>query len=154
LSAAKVTAADAANLLLAIMGAPISGAPIKEAANTCKLYGGLLSIVSAHRKYFYGFKRFANLPAEHSLREALVALIDDAYNVASGYVIIWVDGPTPGGEIYIGRDGSVREKCANLNYHSLKRRSGVAGATQKDLGQRRFVTFDTMKQLAAIARSG
>jgi len=41
LSAARVTTADAANLLIAIMGSPVSGAAIKDAARTCKVYGAL-----------------------------------------------------------------------------------------------------------------
>jgi hypothetical protein len=152
LSAAKVTAADAANLLLAIVGSPISGAAIKEAAKTCKSYGGLRSVLTGLRQKgrLHAFKRLANLPAEHSLREALVALIEDADAVASGVVVIQLDSPTPGGEIHIGRS----EKFAILGYGSSnKRRAGVAGETQKDLLQSRFVTFDTVKRLAAIVRS-
>ena len=37
--AAKVTAQDAAYLLIAILGSPIAGASVKEAANTCRRYG-------------------------------------------------------------------------------------------------------------------
>jgi hypothetical protein len=36
-SAARVTPRDVANLLLAIMGSPMSGAAIKEAARTCRI---------------------------------------------------------------------------------------------------------------------
>ena len=39
--AAKVTAQDAAYLLIAILGSPIAGASVKEAANTCRRYGSL-----------------------------------------------------------------------------------------------------------------
>lgn len=41
-SAAKVSAKDAVNLLIAIL-APVAGASIKEAARACKLYGALPS---------------------------------------------------------------------------------------------------------------
>src|SRR5258705_2750991 len=40
-SAAKVTAGDAANLLIAIMGSPVIGASIKPAIEGCKIYGCL-----------------------------------------------------------------------------------------------------------------
>jgi hypothetical protein len=152
LSAAKVTPVDAANLLLAIMGSPISGAAIKEAAKTCKSYGGLRSVLRGLRQKgrLHAFKRVANLPAGHSLREALVALIEDADAVANAVVVIQLDSPSPGGQINIGRG----EKFAILGYGSLnKRRDEVAGVTQKDLLQSRFVTIDTVKRLAAIVRS-
>jgi hypothetical protein len=156
LSAAKVTAADAANLLIAIMASPISGAAIKDAAKTCKSYGGLRSVVTGLRQKgrFHAFNRLANLPAKHSLREALVALIDDAFAIASAIVIIQVDSsPTPGGEIHVARAES--ENFGILGYGSLnKRRPGAAGAMQADLIQSRFVTFDTVKRLAAIVGAG
>ena len=38
-SAAKVTAKDAANLLIALMASPVQGGPMRDAADTCRIYG-------------------------------------------------------------------------------------------------------------------
>ena len=80
-SAAKVTAVDAANLLLAVVASPLSGAPVREAARTCKTYGSLIELESASwRENFprFGLQSMAALPPRHSLRDALAALIEGA----------------------------------------------------------------------------
>jgi hypothetical protein len=167
LSAAKVTAADAANLLIAIMGSPISGAAIKEAARTCILYGTLpwIGTVGLRKKLrLLGFARLSTLPAEHSLHDALVVLIEDAvpdvsghYSLAYRNVRIQLNSPTPWAGIYIDRGLATEpQERAMIVYHShLRTRSPkMAAAIQKDLRQTRRVTFDTVKQLAAIVRSG
>jgi hypothetical protein len=106
------------------------------------------------KERFHPFNRLTNLSAEHCLREALAALIEDAYAIADAAVVIKVDScPTPGGEIHVPLSES--EKMAVLRYGSLnKSRLGAARASQIDLIQSRFVSFDTVKRLAAIMRSG
>ena len=80
LSAAKITAADGANLLIAIMGSPISGAAIKDAAQTCRLYGALpnLKTIGLRQELRHQLKELWELPQQHSLQSALVALIEGA----------------------------------------------------------------------------
>jgi hypothetical protein len=77
--AAKVTAGDAANLLIAILGSPVAGASVKEAANTCRVYGGM-PLVSRFSTSFakLGLPILDELPDKHTLRDALSALIDSA----------------------------------------------------------------------------
>src|SRR3954447_3476229 len=79
-SAAKVTARDAANLLIAIMGSPVAGASIKPATEVCKTYGRLhlrLGGTSENMKTLkkLGFPTLSKLPISHCFREGLAALI-------------------------------------------------------------------------------
>jgi hypothetical protein len=80
-SAARVTSRDVANLLLAIMGSPISGAAIKEAPRTCRVYGSLPNLEHAAKRenlVAYGLSSLARLPEKHTLHQALVSLIEGA----------------------------------------------------------------------------
>src|SRR5882724_1322388 len=73
-SAARVTAEDAANLLIAIAAAPISGPAVKDAVQTCRIYGSLPAMSTrAMRKAFgdNGLPCLAKLPVKHSLHTAL-----------------------------------------------------------------------------------
>jgi hypothetical protein len=78
--AAKVSAEDAANLLIAILGSPIAGASVKEAANTCRTYGSLpaLGNVGTHKFAKCGLKVLDDLPKKHTLRDGISALIASA----------------------------------------------------------------------------
>src|SRR6516165_1680764 len=69
--AAKVTAGDAANLLIAIMGSPIAGASVKEAANTCRKYGSLTVTKVSGTSDFgsLGLPTLDQLPNKHTLHE-------------------------------------------------------------------------------------
>src|ERR1700680_4344941 len=80
-SAAKVTSRDAANLLIAIGGAPISGATVKETRTTCDLYRTLRTFESGTSPS--NFSRFKSqlptlgrLPREHSFGDAIAELVD------------------------------------------------------------------------------
>jgi hypothetical protein len=77
-SAANVSSHDAANLLISICGAPISGASVKESYRTCRRYGSLRS--RGRSKSFSRLKRsfpiLARLPEEHLFADAVAALID------------------------------------------------------------------------------
>ena len=89
LSAARVTAADAANLLIAILASPISGAAIKDAAEYCRRYGALpLERATAGNPFeparadqvlrAAGVRGLVDLPMKHSFHDALSALIEGA----------------------------------------------------------------------------
>jgi hypothetical protein len=165
LSAARVTATDAVNLLIAIMGSPISGGAIKDAARTCKLYAALPNLEdAAKRETFksYGLNRLAGLPAKHNLRTALVALIEGAIN---GELMIWsapddamsgadkslddllrvrLDGPSPWAQIIAHvppHRGIDPKSWGRLVYTRIPE-------NRKDLRQSREVTFRTIRMLA------
>jgi len=164
LSAAKVTAADAANLLIAIMGSPISGAPIKEAAQTCKLYAALRYQIGPRGRPKIPshelFKRLADLPTTHSFHKALVALIAGATEVDSistderGLLDVQLTAPFFRARIIVHDPRAVFDstKWARLTYlgrgYGLERRDF-------DLRQSREVTLRTIWELAAtLRRSG
>lgn len=149
-SAARVTARDAAYLLIAICGAPISGASVKETVTTCKRY-------SALRAYGLGnFSRLksqlptlATLPDGHSFRDAIAALIEslaagefDFEGRRSGTVHVGFDGPNPMGSIHVG----VR-KSARLWYRESE--EWIWG-TNKDLRQHRGFSIETLSEIARL----
>jgi hypothetical protein len=161
-SAAKITAIDAANLLIAILGSPISGASIKDAARICKLYRALP--VRLWQKDFsrLGFPSLSKLPRQHCLLEGLSTLIAGA---AKGEAIkipglrrhpsfdrfLWVrlDSP-PWAEI--GADGSgfssANAYMARIVYHDFNQ----PRERSHDLHQQRSITFKTIRRLGELLR--
>ena len=123
-SAAKVTSEDAANLLTAVVAAPVTGSAIKEAARTCEAYASLPALpqvarIENFRKF--GLPRLAGLPAKHSLQRALSTLIaaageGEVFQIPDGrrppltfdaMFAITFEGPRPWAEIVA--DGSMGE---------------------------------------------
>ncbi len=177
-SAAKVTPADAANLLIAIMGSPVAGASIKPAIEVCKTYGKLrvrLGGTSENIKTFkrLGFPSLSKLPISHNFREGLAALIAAA-SVGESLIIpdedgrpplvgpendwfvgLTLDSPTPWAQIIV--DASLGEarpsEMARLVYHNMRRdRDGGhwAPAGSGNLHQSRNVTFKTIRRIGAL----
>src|SRR5262245_25400553 len=74
-SAAKVTARDAANLLIALATSPSA----TDAVRNCKLYASLRDDVfsgeSPENFALFGLPTLAHLPKNHSFRDALTALV-------------------------------------------------------------------------------
>ena len=100
-SAAKVTARDGANLLIAIMGAPLAGAAVKDAARTCRAYGSLRLLPRpSDPKAFgpFGLLRLRSLPPDHTLIDAIEALIQGS-SEGENFKI-----PIPGQRPYTGAD--------------------------------------------------
>jgi len=167
-SAAAVTAQDAANLLIAIAASPLAGPTVKEAVRTCDAYGSLKVLPRAswmHRFPKFGLPTLAGLPAGHSLREGLSALIDavgkgEIFQIPDREGPITADfcfgvrfeGPEPWAEILA--DGSMGEgKPARLVYTSArvakgfrKRRTARGG----DLHQSRSISFATIRALGSL----
>jgi hypothetical protein len=159
-SAAQVTSEDAANLLIAICGAPASGAAIKEAVETCERYR-LLQAYGVNSKSKSGpFARLklhcptlGRLPERHEFGRAIAALID---SVAAGefgyprdpflypYVSVRLDGPTPAGAIFI----DFRRKI-----HVSYRKSDDFQPDQGDFRQERRFGFATLQQIATLVGS-
>lgn len=81
LSAAKVTASDAANLLIAILGSPVAGASVKVAADTCRTYGQLPFQPKGSAPHLFsglGLPQLKMLPKLHTLADSIEALITGA----------------------------------------------------------------------------
>ena len=173
-SAAKVTAKDAANLLLAILGSPVAGASIKPAIEVCKAYGRLpvkLGGDSQTLKMFrkLGFPTLAKLPPSHTLRDGIAAVIDGAC-VGEGLIIpvepeegeplsgpdndwflnITLEGPTPWAQIIA--DASLGEarspEMARFVYSNMKRDRASRGSG--DLHQSRHISFKTIRRIGGL----
>src|SRR5262249_15531443 len=126
--AAKVTAGDAANLLIAIMGSPIAGASVKEAANTCRRYASLPgSDFGTNNFSSLGLRMLDELPNKHTFHEGVSALIKSAAKgehfrtpglkeTTDDFCGIDLVGPRPWAEIIA--DGSLgeRKQFARLVY--------------------------------------
>jgi hypothetical protein len=152
-SAARVTSEDAANLLIAICGAPISGASVKETLATCNRFGPL-------RAYGYGTKlgNFSRLKSQlptlgklapgHSFREAISALIDslaagefEYEGRPTGSISVSFDGPTPSGIISVEKRRST---------HLFYRESQFLSPSRSDLTQDRSFSIKTLAEIARV----
>jgi hypothetical protein len=178
-SAAKVTAVDAANLLIAILGSPVAGASIKPAIEVCETYGRLRLKVggtSENLKTFkeLGFATLAKLPTSHTLRDGLAAIIDGA-KIGESLIVpaepddeegpltgpdtdwhvgIRLDGPTPWAEIMADASYGgefTTDNFARFVYHNIKREpAGYFKRRREDLHQSRHITFKTIRQIGAL----
>jgi hypothetical protein len=166
--AAKVTARDAANLLIAIMGSPIAGASVKEAANTCDLYGPLPVL-----GHVLGMNTFANLglptldelPNKHTLRDGISALINSAtrgehYRIPGapaetsashrdGLCRITLIGRHPWAEIYADGVASGEGKNFARRVYTRRWKRGQA-REEKDLHQERIISYRTIRVLGSL----
>ena len=151
-SAAHVTSLDAANLLIAICGAPISGASVKETLTTCNRYGSLQAYNGGKLGAFSNVKSqlptLGKLHHGHSFRDAISALIESLaageFHFAgrrSGTVSVSFRGPEPSGIISV----QVRRK-ALLIY----RENANPFHSDKDLEQERWFTIKTLSEIARI----
>jgi hypothetical protein len=158
LSAAKITAADAANLLISIMGSPISGAAIKDAAQNCRLYGALrnLKTIGPRQELRHQFKGLAELPQHHSLQSALVALIEGAMDAETSstqkstgdeLLDFQLNGPLPWAQIVVRNSWRSLHPRIRLTYSRNPRERSFT-----DLHQSRQITFKTIRMLAATLR--
>jgi hypothetical protein len=176
LSAAKVTAEDAANLLIAILGAPVAGASIKPAIETCQTYGELrLRLVQNDINDFrkIGLPTLAKLSKSHTLRDGIVASIEalragesltfpadpeEGFNEPlTGPETDWhseitLQGPTPWAGINFGRFEIDESYLVHLVYHRGKRdrRGHWVHHDSGDLHQSRTITFKTIRRIAEL----
>jgi hypothetical protein len=158
---AKVTAGDAANLLIAIMGSPIAGASVKEAANICRAYGSL-SVqgysLGTHNFAKVGLKILDHMPKKHTLQDGITALIESAargeyflkreakryQHTADLSCEVHLAGPRPWAEIYAGNFPDGNKEFARRTYFDLAQDFG------KDLHQDRRVTYRTIRILGSL----
>jgi hypothetical protein len=161
--AAKVTAGDAANLLIAIMGSPIAGASVKEAANTCHRYGSLPALGHVDGTQTFakvGLGIMDELPQKNTLRDGISILIASAAKgqhlrirglgkdteTNDRYCYIRLSGPRPWAEIFarsLVRDG--KQEFARRVY--TKSDSSFA---RTDLQQERVITYRTIRKLGSL----
>jgi hypothetical protein len=159
-----VSAGDAANLLIAIMGSPMSGAAIKEAAGTCQVYASLPNLETAAMRenlVAYGLRSLARLPKRHTLHQALVSLIEgarlehfmnDPDGGADHLFIVRLDSPRPWAEIFADSGaGGDPDKWARLVYYTsaLEKKLGFLSSLLHDLKQTRRVTYRTIRLIAS-----
>jgi hypothetical protein len=160
--AAKVTARDAAYLLIAILGSPIAGASVKEAANTCRRYGSMpvLGHVSGtHNFAKVGLKMLDALPKKHTLHDGISALIDSAAKGEHYFIrgakrqshwtdrlfVIRLTGPRPWAEITADTSFGEGKNFARRVYTGSK-----FDEIGKDLHQERKVTYRTIRALGSL----
>jgi hypothetical protein len=158
-SAAQVTSRDAANLLIAIGGAPISGASVKESSKACERYRPLRSYGLGHKKgTFFRLKQelptLGMLPDKHSFGDAIATLID---TVAAGefgfpkdslrypWVSVRFDAPVPEGGITV----AFRGRRAQLSYRETEESRNY----DSDFRQERSFGFATLLELAKVLQS-
>jgi hypothetical protein len=171
-SAAKITPQDAANLLIAVAASPLSGQSVKGAVDTCEAYGSLPAVTSWATNFpKFGLPALTRLPPGHTLREALIALIDGTRNGqffkiriprekpftgADSFFEVTFEGPRPWAEILA--DGSIgtanRSKMARLVYVSEKTASTKERDREGDLHQVRRITFATIRSLGSLISEG
>jgi hypothetical protein len=155
-SAAQVTSRDAANLLIAIGGAPISGASVKESSKTCERYRPLQSYgLGNKRGTFFRLKQqlptLGMLPDKHSFGDAIATLVD---TVAAGefgfpkdsgpypYVQVRFYAPFPEGGITVG----LRGRRVQLSY----RKTEETRLYDSDFQQERGFGLATLLEVAKI----
>jgi hypothetical protein len=170
LSAAKVTPTDVANLLIAILGSPVSGASIRAAPQVCEEIGTLHNNKQATDVEYFadlGLRSLAVLPKRHAFREALASIIEGASlgelvpatvgGRVRGLLEVRVYRPGPWAGIrFVGevdgrdqRHGLVYTVPSNRNIYEHRMTLG-----EENLGQERFVensTFEALGKLIAAA---
>jgi hypothetical protein len=164
LSAAKVTPTDAANLLIAILGSPVSGTSIRGAAEVCKDIGALYNVGQTTNVDGFvdlGLRSLAVLPKKHTFREALATLIEGASRGESvpsdtGILEVRIYRPDPWASIrFIGfiRNIDAIQRLHALVYAARRREENEqrihAGG---DMAQERHVhefTIETLGKLIA-----
>lgn len=173
----RLTAVDAANLLLAIVGSPVSGSPIKSAVSTCEAYGRLPMKLgwdddNREKCEFFGFPTLANLRAPHTLQKALAALIlgaskgeeliipndEDESGPLIGptndwFTAVTLDGPEPWAQIVADVSLGEGKEIARFVFHNKKKIS--ENKTPKptpsgDLHQSRYVSFKTIRRIGNL----
>lgn len=167
-SAAAVSAEDAANLLIAVLGSPIVGASIKTAAETSRVYGSLVAYGrwnDASRFADHGLVTLSKIPKTHTFKDALVALIEGASRGESPYIIerndvlteldfrFGVDVQIPNMHAEIIFDSSAnneKERYVRLVYNSAEQKIEKKPRKEQDLDQERHVSFRTIRTLGTL----
>jgi hypothetical protein len=158
-SASRVSAEDAANLLMAILGSPIVGTSIRSAGDTSKRFGSL--VVSGFRDTSrfteFGLTRLSRVPEEHSFKDALVALIEgvsrgetlaipdwyESYDVNQAFTIT-ATPPFSEAEITINDDSERPPRLVYIPQYISKPEK------QTDLYQPKIISFHTIRAIGNL----
>ena len=170
-SAAKVGATDAANLLIAILGSPVSGASIRAAQQICETLGSQLvrpkfSNTAEFRRY--GLHSLVALPKTHTFREVIAALIEGVRlgelfrienyeNQPIEFDLIFkitVVSPRMWAQITVDgyRENDQQVGYCRLIYSNVSREEG-SNYKYHDLRQERTISFLTLRTLGALIAS-
>jgi hypothetical protein len=167
-SAAEVSAEDAANLLMAILGSPVVGASIRTAADTSKVYGslGVLKNFSNVARFAeHGLTTLSKLPRRHSFKDALAALIDGASRGEAPYIIdrkdviieidmlfgVKVQTPHTWAEIsFDNLSNNESRRHLRLVYNPVKGYGTDRITKSSDLHQERYVSYRTVRILGTL----
>ena len=167
-SAAAVSAEDAANLLIAILGSPVVGASIRTAADTSKVYGSLVAYdrwKDPSRFADYGLTTLSKIPKDHTLKDALVAAIEGASRGESPYIterndvlmeldfLFGVNVQTPNVHaeiIFDSLSNNEARRYMRLVYNPLKQETETKASQSQDLNQDRQVSFRTIRTLGTL----
>ena len=174
-SAIKVTAADVANILIAILGSPVSGASIRAAAQVCEEIGSKRRTkAGSNLDVFadFGLRSLASLPNAHTFREAIAALIEGAsrgefvrlanlehksdHKSDLRYLDVTVRRPHPIAFIRVIGDDAGRQRRGFLEYFSNNGERDTKNVHSIDLSQERTVsnfTFEVLGKLIANAET-
>ena len=167
-SAAAVSAEDAANLLIAILGSPVVGASIRMAADTCKEYGSLAGYgrwKDASRFADHGLINLSRIPKDHTLKEALTALIEGAGRGEVPYIadrndvlmdidfFFGVNVQVPNRHVELVFDNASNNEAkryVRLIYNPRDVGGRNNGTPSPDLNQERHVSFRTIRTLGTL----
>lgn len=155
-SAAQVTSQDAANLLIAIAGAPISGAWVKEAERICLAYRslrayGVMTKFGDFSRLKSRYPTLKTLTHRHTLGDAIATLIDSidagefgSSNDSSSYgpISVSFEGPRPQGTIVVDAYRRV-----HLSYRVNK---VFLGNLDADFRQERHLGLATLHEIAKV----
>jgi hypothetical protein len=172
-SARSVTTEDAANLLIAIAAAPISGSAIKDSAQYCKLFGALPASNGLQLENWPKTLRsryLTELPEGHELRHAIAALIsaaavgdldppDTGEQEVGDFldVTVTIRTPSPDASIEFLHTSSLLK--VSLGYRPLlpltevMAHGGVMFRKASDLGQSREFSEFTIRALGNLFKS-
>jgi hypothetical protein len=164
-SAAQVTERDAANLLIALMAAPVQGAAVRDAAVICQTYGQLtIRDLASQAKEFakYGLHSIKKFTGEVHFSQAVSALIREAADggefryrgrVKSSWdndrpFNITVQGPSPWVRFQVQRPADEPSGPALFFVDRLAARKPPY--ERPDMWQARHVTYRTIRALGVL----
>jgi hypothetical protein len=175
-SAARITAMDAANLLIAVLGSPISGPAIKLATEVCERFGSIPARQGpwdTSKLRQVGLPLAAGLPVTHIFRDLVAALIEGASrgefykrkadSDSDRDFVVVVNSPVPTAEVKWAEDQTIltspKQSKDRKRLNVPVMRLGVPRlvyeypakqAVKTDLYQSRQITFLTLRTLGNL----
>lgn len=141
-AAARVSAVDAANLLIAVIGSQ----SVKDSVFAATVYGNL----KLEKPFLTKIARVKKLPNNHSFGEILATLIEaaTANELDDYYLNISLDGPEPHAFIFFHSD-DVR----GITAAAYKLKKKLTSQQSGDLTRRTSISHRTINRVAELMRS-